>query len=112
MHALRVAADAVAVDGDHEPVRRAGGVHRLRVPGEDALQSLRQPPLALGDELEVRQLRAGARKERLGEGARGHDVGGGDGAILGDAVAEADDLAGRRHVDAELLLLQRPKPAM
>ena len=48
--APREAADAIAVDGDDGPVRRAGGMNRLRVPREDALHPIRQTALALRDE--------------------------------------------------------------
>ena len=44
--------------------------------------------------------------------ARGGHVRRVDGAILGDAIAEAGHFAGRRDVDAELFFLQRPEPAM
>ena len=51
-------------------------------------------------------------RKRSAIGARGVHVRRVDGAILGDVIAEADHFTGRRDVDAELFLLQRPEPAM
>ena len=74
LHALRVAADAVAVDGDDGAIRRAGGMNRLRVPGEDALHPLRQTALALRDELQIAEASTPCAEESLGDRARGVDV--------------------------------------
>ena len=110
--ALVVVGDAIAINAHFMAIRRASGMDRLRLPGEDPLRPSGQPAFALRNELEIAEFDSVPIEKQLGRSSRRGAIDLRQGSILRDFLSEADQLAGRSNLDVVLLFLQRPEPTI